>query len=61
MQSNLPSQYSVIGTVTGGMDVVTKVGDAGVSGAQTASTDGTPKLPVKISTVTVGPVVDNAS
>ena len=46
--------------ITGGMDVVTKVGDAGVSGAKT-STDGAPKLPVKISTLTVGPVVNNAS
>ena len=33
MQSNLPSQYSIIGTVTSGMDIVTKVGDAGVTGA----------------------------
>jgi peptidyl-prolyl cis-trans isomerase B (cyclophilin B) len=53
--SVLPAQYTVIGTVTNGMDVVQKVADAGVSGKKGA-TDGQPKLPVNIKTITVGPV-----
>jgi peptidyl-prolyl cis-trans isomerase B (cyclophilin B) len=49
--SNLPSQYTVVGTVTGGLDVVTKIAKAGT---KDGSTDGAPKLPVKLTTVTVG-------
>jgi peptidyl-prolyl cis-trans isomerase B (cyclophilin B) len=52
--SVLPAQYTVIGTVSSGMDVVQKVADAGV--AKKGSTDGVPKLPVNIKTVTVGAV-----
>jgi peptidyl-prolyl cis-trans isomerase B (cyclophilin B) len=54
-QSVLPSQYTVIGIVSGGMDVVQKVAAAGADGSNGAG-DGKPKLPVKISSVTVGPV-----
>jgi peptidyl-prolyl cis-trans isomerase B (cyclophilin B) len=54
-QSNLASSYTVIGTVTGGMDVVQKVAAAG---AKPADKNGTtaPKLPVNIATVTVSDV-----
>lgn len=53
--SPLAADYSAIGTVTGGMDVVQKVAKAGVT-AVNSQTDGTPKLPVKIITATVGPI-----
>jgi peptidyl-prolyl cis-trans isomerase B (cyclophilin B) len=53
--SVLPAQYTVIGTVSGGMDVVQKVAAGGVVG-KAGTTDGQPKLPVNIKTVTVGPV-----
>jgi peptidyl-prolyl cis-trans isomerase B (cyclophilin B) len=52
--SVLPAQYTVIGTVTSGMDVVQKIANAGVAGK--GQTDGKPKLPVDIKTLTVGPV-----
>jgi len=63
-QSALASNYSIIGTVSGGMDVVKKIADAGVAPDPKASpgtapaTDGAPKLPVKVNTVTVGPIVN---
>jgi len=57
-QSALQSAYTIIGTVTGGMDVVQKVAAAGVvPDASEQPGDGKPKLPVTISSTTVGPVV----
>jgi len=52
--SALPADYTIIGTVTAGMDVVQKVAAAGVAAGGQSATDGPPKLPVKIKTVTVG-------
>jgi peptidyl-prolyl cis-trans isomerase B (cyclophilin B) len=54
-QSVLPSNYTVIGTVSAGMDVVQKVAAAG-SNNSNGQGDGAPKKPVKITSVTVGPV-----
>lgn len=54
-QSNLASSYTVIGTVTGGMDVVQKVAAAGALPADKNGTTA-PKLPVDISTLTVGDI-----
>lgn len=52
--SPLPPQYTVFGTVTSGLDVIEKIAAAGaVDGAGKAATDGTPKNPVKITTLTV--------
>jgi peptidyl-prolyl cis-trans isomerase B (cyclophilin B) len=60
--SNLTSDYTVIGTVVGGMDVVQKVAAGGVIPSDPQNpNDGAPKLPVKISTMTVGPVITTAS
>ncbi len=56
-QSALASSYTIIGTVTAGMDVVTKVAAAGVVADPSDPGDGKPKLPVTISSTTVGPVV----
>jgi peptidyl-prolyl cis-trans isomerase B (cyclophilin B) len=54
-QSNLASSYTIIGTVTGGMDVVQKVAAAGAKPADKQGTTA-PKLPVNISTVTVSDI-----
>jgi peptidyl-prolyl cis-trans isomerase B (cyclophilin B) len=57
LQSNLQSDYTVIGTVTSGLDIVQKVGKAGaVASSPSDPTDGAPKLPVTIKTATVGSV-----
>jgi peptidyl-prolyl cis-trans isomerase B (cyclophilin B) len=52
--TTLPPDYSVFGQITGGLDVVSKIGSAGV---KDGSHDGTPKTPVTISTLTVDPTV----
>ena len=55
--SVLPADYTVIGTVTSGMDVVDKIAAGGVDAKNkksSSATDGVPKLPVNIKTVTVG-------
>jgi peptidyl-prolyl cis-trans isomerase B (cyclophilin B) len=53
--SQLPPSYSIIGTVTTGLDVIDKVAAAGAVDANGAATgDGTPKTPVTIQTLTVG-------
>lgn len=44
-------QYTVFGTVTKGLDVITKVANAGTT---TGSTDGKPKLPLTFTTMTAG-------
>lgn len=54
-QSVLPPNYTVIGTVSAGMDVVEKVAAAGADNTYGAG-DGKPKLPLNITSVTVGPV-----
>jgi peptidyl-prolyl cis-trans isomerase B (cyclophilin B) len=56
--STLPPNYSVFGQVTGGLDVVSKIGTAGV---KDGSHDGTPKTPVTVTTMTVDPVVASPS
>jgi peptidyl-prolyl cis-trans isomerase B (cyclophilin B) len=57
-QSALRPYYTVIGTVTAGMDVVQKVAAGGVYPTDpTILSEGTPKLSVIIKSVTVGPVV----
>ncbi len=57
-QSALQSAYTIIGTVTSGMDVVQKVAAGGVVPDPAENPgDGKPKLPVTISSTTVGPVV----
>lgn len=56
--STLPPSYSVFGQVTGGLDVVSKIGAAG---AKDGSHDGTPATPVTITTMTVDPVVASPS
>jgi peptidyl-prolyl cis-trans isomerase B (cyclophilin B) len=53
--SVLPANYSVIGTVTTGLDVVDKVAAGGAVDRSGASvTDGTPKIAVKVESLTVG-------
>jgi peptidyl-prolyl cis-trans isomerase B (cyclophilin B) len=51
--SILPPNYSVFGNVTSGLDVVSKIGTAGVTG----SSPGPPKSPVTITKLTVDPTV----
>jgi peptidyl-prolyl cis-trans isomerase B (cyclophilin B) len=48
--TNLPAAYTVFGTVTKGLDVVTKVAAAGASGTKG---DGAPKLAISLTSVTV--------
>ena len=48
--TTLPASYTVFGTVTSGLDVVTKIAAAGVSGG---GTDGKPATPVPLVSVTV--------
>lgn len=55
-ETAFPPNYTVLGTVTKGLDVLTKVGAAGDDGAfAPAPGGGHPKLPVKILKVTVTP------
>jgi peptidyl-prolyl cis-trans isomerase B (cyclophilin B) len=49
--SGLSPDYTVFGHITGGLDVLTKIAAAGVSGG---SQDGAPASPITIGTVTVG-------
>ncbi|MBV9592318.1 MAG: peptidylprolyl isomerase [Actinobacteria bacterium] len=66
--SSLPKQYTQIGQVTAGMDVIQKVAAAGVSTVSPNSspsdtsspTDGTPNLPITLNTVTVAPPVEGS-
>jgi peptidyl-prolyl cis-trans isomerase B (cyclophilin B) len=51
--STLPADYSVFGTITKGLDVVTKIAAGGVQAGGQSATDGKPKLPVTITSVTV--------
>jgi peptidyl-prolyl cis-trans isomerase B (cyclophilin B) len=56
--STLPPNYSVFGQITAGLDVVSKIGTAGVKGG---GHDGTPTNPVTINTLTVDPVAASPS
>jgi peptidyl-prolyl cis-trans isomerase B (cyclophilin B) len=49
--SDIPPDYSVVGTVVSGMDLLDRIGAAGTDNG---STDGHPKLAVHIDEVTVG-------
>jgi peptidyl-prolyl cis-trans isomerase B (cyclophilin B) len=49
--SQLPPDYTVFGKITGGLDVLTKIGAAGVAGG---GSDGPPASPVTISKVAIG-------
>ncbi|MEV4412857.1 peptidylprolyl isomerase [Catellatospora sp. NPDC049609] len=52
----IPSEYTVLGRVTSGLEVVQAIGAAGaVDPAGNASPDGAPKNPVVISALTVAP------
>ncbi|GAA2092780.1 peptidylprolyl isomerase [Kitasatospora saccharophila] len=47
--TQLPPSYTPFGTITGGMDVLKKIAEAGAEGT---GGDGAPKLPVNISSIT---------
>jgi peptidyl-prolyl cis-trans isomerase B (cyclophilin B) len=49
---SLPAQYTVFGTVTSGLSVVDKVAAGGANNAN-GSGDGAPKLPIKLTKLTV--------
>ena len=53
--SDLPADYTILGRVTEGLDVIKKVAEAGVTPdpASGGTTDGAPKLEVKITSLTV--------
>jgi peptidyl-prolyl cis-trans isomerase B (cyclophilin B) len=51
----LPASYTVLGTVTAGMDVVDKVAAGGVGDGGASATDGPPKTDITIKTLTVAP------
>jgi peptidyl-prolyl cis-trans isomerase B (cyclophilin B) len=50
--SALKADYTVLGTITKGLDIVKKVAKGGVNGAQG---DGAPKTPIGIKTLTMAP------
>jgi len=52
--STLPPQYTVVGQVTKGLDIVKKVAEAGVAGG---GSDGAPTQPVVIQRATVSPTL----
>jgi len=55
--TELPPNYTVLGKVTKGLDVVKKVADGGVTPADPSQPgDGKPKTAVTIQTLTMGPV-----
>ncbi|MGH3648707.1 MAG: peptidylprolyl isomerase [Micromonosporaceae bacterium] len=49
--TQIDAAYTIVGSVTAGIDVVDKIAKAGVDGS---GADGKPKKPVKITTATVG-------
>lgn len=57
--STLPKNYTVIGSVTAGMDIVQKVAAAGSDNSNGAG-DGAPKLPITLTKVTVSPTVQGS-
>jgi peptidyl-prolyl cis-trans isomerase B (cyclophilin B) len=52
--ASLGKTYTVIGKVTSGLDVVTKEAAAGVGTGGSSTTDGPPKLPITITSMTAG-------
>jgi len=57
-ESVLGSSYTIIGTVTAGMDVVKKIAAGGVYPTDPSiETEGTPKLTLLINSTSVGPIV----
>ena len=56
--TTLPPQYSVFGQITGGLDVLAKIGATGVAGG---GHDGKPKTTVTVSALTVDPVASTPS
>jgi peptidyl-prolyl cis-trans isomerase B (cyclophilin B) len=53
--SQLDPKYSVLGTVTSGLDVVDKIAAGGIAEGGTTANDGPPKTEVIIQTLTVSP------
>ncbi len=56
----LPPDYSWVGNVTSGLDVITKIAKAGVSPGASA-TDGKPRTPVNITSLTVTAAAPSSS
>jgi peptidyl-prolyl cis-trans isomerase B (cyclophilin B) len=52
--TKLPATYTVLGTVTAGMDLVEKVAAGGVAAGGKSATDGPPNTAVTITALTVG-------
>jgi len=52
--TKLPATYTVLGTVTEGMEVVEKVAAGGVAAGGKSATDGPPATTLTISSLTVG-------
>ncbi len=60
--TDLPADYTVVGKVTSGLNVVQQVAAGGaVDTSGKAATDGAPKNKITISTLRVGPVVGGTS
>jgi len=55
----LPPQFSVVGNVTSGLDVISNIAKGGVTPGASA-TDGKPKTPVTIDSITIGPASSGA-
>jgi len=56
----LPTQYSVVGNVTSGLDMITNVIAKGGVTPGASATDGKPKVNVAIDSVTIGPASSSA-
>jgi peptidyl-prolyl cis-trans isomerase B (cyclophilin B) len=54
--SAMPAAYTVVGTVTAGMEVIDAVAKGGVAAGSASPTDGPPATPLTIKTMSVGPV-----
>jgi peptidyl-prolyl cis-trans isomerase B (cyclophilin B) len=54
--SLIPSNYTVVGTVTSGLNIVQKVADGGTKAPDATTGASAPKVPLTFQTVTVGPV-----
>jgi peptidyl-prolyl cis-trans isomerase B (cyclophilin B) len=52
----IPSNYTIVGTITSGMPIVQKIAAAGAKAADPTTGAAVPKLPITFSNVTVGPV-----
>lgn len=56
--TQIDAAYTIVGTVTKGLDVVDKIAKAGIDGS---GADGKPKKAVKVTTATVGPPMQSNS